>query len=144
MSISLCKELTYAYVAVWLCVRLCVRVWLCQVPTLAMNGQMDQAVPVAWARHAARKYQSLNPKNFHYVELPRTAHVPSTQSPVSNSPTSCGFSLAISFLVNPAHVPDTSCLEFILPIDFAGTTAGVQSAAKTYFGTPDLWGSDDV
>ena len=144
MSISLCKELTYAYVAVWLCVRLCVRVWLCQVPTLAMNGQMDQAVPVAWARHAARKYQSLNPKNFHYVELPRTAHVPSTQSPVSNSPTSCGFSLAISFLVNPAHVPDTSCLEFILPIDFAGTTARVQSAAKTYFGTADLWGSDDV
>ena len=108
---------------------------------LAMNGQLDQAVPVAWARHSARKYQAVNP-NFHYVEMPNTAHVPSTQSPVPGSPTSCGFSLIVSFLLSPTHTPDTSCVPLVEPVDFAGTTPGVQAAAKQYFGTTDLWGGD--
>jgi len=114
---------------------------LVQLPVLAMNGQLDQAVPVAWARHAARIYKKINP-NFHYVEMPNTAHVPTTQSPVANSPTSCGFSLAISFLLSPDYTPSTSCLSEILPVDFEGTSAGVQAVAKEYFGTTDLWGSD--
>ena len=113
-----------------------------QVPTLAMNGQMDQAVPVAWARHAARQYQAVNPKHFHYVEMPRTAHVPSTESPVAGSASSCGWSLIVSFLLSPSYTPDTSCVAGIIPIDFAGTTGAVQASSKQFLGTPDMWGSN--
>ena len=51
----------------------------------------------------------------------------------------CGWNLAASFILSPTFQPDTTCLNKIAPIDFAGSTAKSREIAKNYFGIEDMW-----
>ena len=52
----------------------------------------------------------------------------------------CGWNLAATFILSPTFEPDRSCLDKIIPIDFAGTTTKSKQAAMQYFGTDNVWG----
>jgi hypothetical protein len=54
---------------------------------------------------------------------------------------SCGWILAMTFMLSPTFEPDRSCLNKISPIDFAGTTIKTKQRAIQYFGTDDVWGT---
>ena len=53
---------------------------------------------------------------------------------------SCGWNLAATFILSPTFEPDRSCLEKILPLDFAGNTTKSKQSAIQLFGTDDVWG----
>jgi len=53
---------------------------------------------------------------------------------------SCGWNLAITFILSPTFEPDRSCLNKILPIDFAGITMKSKQSAIQLFGTDNIWG----
>ncbi|CAF1001113.1 unnamed protein product [Rotaria sordida] len=92
-----------------------------RLPVLVLHGDMDQALPVPLARHFYKQYSLLNP-NVIYVELPRTGHTATYSSPIPDQEETCGWQVAISFMLSPTLQPDISCLKKISPIDFAGTT----------------------
>ncbi|CAF2501982.1 unnamed protein product [Rotaria sp. Silwood2] len=99
---------------------------------------MDQVLPPPLARHFYKQYSVLNPDVI-YVELPRTGHTATYSSPIPDQEQSCGWQVAISFILSPTFQPDTSCLKKISPIDFAGTTVQSKQMALTYFGTINMW-----
>jgi hypothetical protein len=70
-----------------------------------------------------------------YFEMPRGAHN-SIGSIVTNSGVSCGSSLALQFLAEPAQPLDASCLDDIAPISFDGPA----ELSKLTFGVEDPWG----
>ncbi len=60
---------------------------------------------------------------------------------MSDEEGSCGWNLAVTFMLSPTFQPDRSCLNKILPIDFGGTTIKSKQSAMTIFGTDDIWGT---
>jgi hypothetical protein len=54
---------------------------------------------------------------------------------------SCGWNLAMTFILSPTFEPDRSCLKKILPLDFAGTTMKSKQSAIQLFGTDNIWGT---
>jgi hypothetical protein len=56
---------------------------------------------------------------------------------------SCGWILAMTFILSPTFEPDRSCLNKISQLDFAGTTIPSKQAAIQYFGTDNLWGMNE-
>jgi len=52
---------------------------------------------------------------------------------------SCGWNLAMTFILSPTFEPDRSCLKKILPLDFAGTTMKSKQSAIQLFGTDNIW-----
>jgi pimeloyl-ACP methyl ester carboxylesterase len=78
------------------------------VPTLVMTGEFDPATPPAWVALAADGLS----QHYAYI-IPGQAHGPGLTS-------ECGFGLAVAFLADPTHEPDTACLasgsiDFTLP-----------------------------
>lgn len=61
-------------------------------------------------------------------------------SPLINEPGTCGWNLAITFILSPTFQPDLSCLNKINQIDFSGKTEQTKQVAIQYFGTDDIWG----
>jgi hypothetical protein len=57
---------------------------------------------------------------------------------------SCGWNLAITFMLSPTFEADRSCLDKILQIDFAGKTTKTKQIALQYFGTDNVWGTEQV
>lgn len=53
---------------------------------------------------------------------------------------SCGWNLAVTFMLSATFEPDRSCLNKISTIDFNGTTTKTKQIALQYFGTDDVWG----
>jgi hypothetical protein len=117
---------------------------------------MDQALPVPISRHFSKQYSLVN-SNFTYIEMPRTGHTATGKSreifstrnfknlnvglvPMADEEGSCGWILAMTFILSPTFEPDRSCLKKILPIDFAGTTMNSKKSAIQFFGTENIWG----
>lgn len=59
-----------------------------------------------------------------------------------NRQDTCGWNVAMSFMLSPNFQPDTSCLKDISSIDFAGVQQTTKTLALHYFGTDDIWGTD--
>jgi hypothetical protein len=57
---------------------------------------------------------------------------------------SCGWNLAITFMLSPTFEADRSCLNKILEIDFAGKTTKTKQIALQYFGTDNVWGTENA
>ena len=57
---------------------------------------------------------------------------------------SCGWNLAMTFILSPTFEPDRSCLKKISPLDFAGTTMKSKQSASQIFGTDNVWGTDNL
>ena len=55
---------------------------------------------------------------------------------------SCGWNLAMSFILSETFEPDRSCLNKISEIDFAGTTMRTKQIAMQYFGTDNMWDAE--
>lgn len=53
---------------------------------------------------------------------------------------SCGWNLAITYILSPTFEPDRSCIQKILPIDFSGTLTKTKQSALQIFGTDNIWG----
>ncbi|CAF4612325.1 unnamed protein product [Rotaria sp. Silwood1] len=81
-----------------------------RLPVLVLHGDMEQVLPVPLSRHFYKQYSVLNPDVI-YVELPRTGHTATYSSPIPNQEESCGWQIAISFMLSPTFQPDTSCLK---------------------------------
>lgn len=62
--------------------------------------------------------------------------------PTTDGTASCGWNLAVTFMLSETFEPDRSCLEKISEIDFAGKTNRTKEVAMQYFGTDDIWGVD--
>ena len=106
------------------------------VPMLMLNGTLDPQTPIAIARptgdHFTGTYQQ-------FVEIPYAAHTTLTQSPIDANNNTCGAELIRQFLAEPTATLNTSCLDFVLPLDFSGSLKLTQAL----FGT-DLPFADSV
>ena len=56
-----------------------------------------------------------------------------------NEQISCGWQLALSFILSSNFQSDRSCLEKISPIDFSGQTEISQQISKELFDRDNLW-----
>ena len=65
-------------------------------------------------------------------------------SPLPNRQDTCGWNVAISFILSPSFEPDTSCLKNISPLDFAGIMTRTQEMALHHFGTDNVRDMDRV
>ncbi|CAF3265919.1 unnamed protein product [Rotaria sp. Silwood2] len=110
-----------------------------KLPVLLLHGDMDSSLPVPIARHFAKQYSLIN-SNFTYIEMPRTGHTATSAAPMTDEEGSCGWNLAVTYMLSPTFEPDRSCLNKISQIDFAGITTKSKQAAMQYFGTDDVWG----
>ena len=75
------------------------------------------------------------------ITVPYAAHVTAFpgRSEVSNSPYSCGMQMMTTFLLNDGVVDD-SCLNYLLPPDFAGVRSETQATSVMILNTTDMWG----
>jgi len=105
------------------------------VPILMLNGTLDTATPMAIAVEAR---EHLNGSAQRFLEIPWGAHGVIGQSPVADpEKMPCGMQILLSHVRDPEAAPDTSCLDALLPVDFAGY--GDRFGVETALGTSDLW-----
>lgn len=63
---------------------------------------------------------------------------------MENEETNCGWMIAASFILSPSLKPDVSCLDNISQIDFEGKSKKTQESSLFYFGTEDLWQTEQI
>jgi pimeloyl-ACP methyl ester carboxylesterase len=103
------------------------------IPILMLNGNLDPQTPIWVTRPAADHFDGPNQR---FYEFPRTPHGVVSQSHADTlTGLTCGADIMFQFLDNPLAEPDASCIDGILPIDFAGNP----DYSTFLFGTPDLW-----
>ena len=107
-------------------------------PVLVLQGGLDPATLVRKAREAKAAFARPGQR---YVEVASATHTVIASSPalVANAAgtverRSCGTIILMSFLENPT-APDTSCLDKLVPFDFAAPATLVQD----FFGIADAW-----
>lgn len=108
---------------------------------LIMSGTTDAQTPLNWMLRAGQIYSK---KNQHQVPIPGAVHCSAfkNKSPVRTSGgLDCGMQILGSFLNSVGASVNTSCLEDLLPIDFAGARAETRVLSTQTFGTPELWGT---
>ena len=97
------------------------------IPMLMMQGTMDPATPVAFARDARDTFAA---PGQHYVEIPNAPH--SFESPTKRG-YSCQLVMLYWWMLHPRSEP-FSCVDEIVPQDFVGTPD-----LAAFFGTADVW-----
>lgn len=99
-----------------------------------MNGELDSATPYEYAIALADHF---NGPNQHWVGFPQGSHHLATGTPLPSDPDHdhCDVKLQVAFVQDPTSAPDTSCVDEVLPIDFAGTP----ELANELFGTGDFY-----
>ena len=122
-----------------------------QMPILLINGDLDPQTNVEQARDAAINFGA-NTKgiNRYYVEFPNVRHGVLTSSPIINDTDysnrfrrdykSCGMYVIKSFIDNPYSQPDTTCLNWLVPLDWSVSTNITKSKSKEIIGTENAWG----
>jgi pimeloyl-ACP methyl ester carboxylesterase len=106
-------------------------------PMLMLQGRLDPAT--SW--YDAVVMQDLfHAPNQHFVTFPQSTHGVLSSTPTSTDPDTqhCGMEIFLSFLADPKGALDTSCVEKVLPIDFAGSP----TLAEALLGTDDFWEND--
>lgn len=115
---------------------------------LLLNGDLDPATPVAWATHAASKYQELK-VSAKLIVVPLSLHGTVFQAPVLSKAgepledDACGLQLMQSFLRSGGADIDTTCMSKLAPIDWAGRYNVTKANSMQKFGTADIWGDKD-
>ncbi|HSO00685.1 MAG TPA: alpha/beta fold hydrolase, partial [Candidatus Nanopelagicales bacterium] len=105
------------------------------VPLLMLHGTLDPQVPVSIAQEIASHYRAPGQS---LVTLDPAVHGAVLGSPTASPPhTPCGLSIWLGFLRDPTAPLDTSCVDELAPIPFAGTP----ELAERVLGTSDLWES---
>ena len=103
------------------------------VPMLMLNGTLDLQTPHDVAHLAA---EHLNGPNQYWVTVPWANHGVITASPVTGSgDPACGTQIILDWVRHPMQEPDTSCLQHLKPVDFAGNPGYVDqihAAADLY------------
>jgi pimeloyl-ACP methyl ester carboxylesterase len=102
-------------------------------PTLALQGGFDARTP--YGEVVSAHYSG---EGRYYVELPSAVHgvLGSLNSPMTQlGDPGCGWQIIQTFLSDPSVRPDTSCIDEMLPIDFANPPPGWLSQ----IGIDDLW-----
>jgi pimeloyl-ACP methyl ester carboxylesterase len=108
-------------------------------PLLIMTSDLDQALLLGPARHAAESYRRISKSQVRFVEFPNSGHTPSTASPMGPGRTHCGMEVMFSYILSDTRTADTSCLAKINKIDFSGSSAESAELSRRLFNTPDLW-----
>eukprot|EP00484_Ammonia_sp_Unknown_P018305 CAMPEP_0197034970 /NCGR_PEP_ID=MMETSP1384-20130603/12880_1 /TAXON_ID=29189 /ORGANISM="Ammonia sp." /LENGTH=723 /DNA_ID=CAMNT_0042464949 /DNA_START=62 /DNA_END=2233 /DNA_ORIENTATION=+ len=128
------------------------------IPMLIMAGGLDPQTYYNEILLAAQKWKAStddakepNELRRYFVTFPDAAHGLMVTSPIRNWTDitsgldhdfeSCAMYIIKSFLVDPErkYFPDTSCIRWLTPIDFAGVTNISVQFANRYFEVPDLW-----
>ncbi len=104
------------------------------LPILMMNGRLDHVTP---HEHSLAVAEHFSGPNQYWVSFPQGSHHLATGTPLPSDPESdhCAVQLQVAFLQDPARRPDTSCVDQVLPIHFAGSAA----LANELFGTQDFF-----
>jgi pimeloyl-ACP methyl ester carboxylesterase len=100
------------------------------VPLLMLQGTLDPATPHEAAVLVGEHFAGANQT---FVSLPGTPHGAFTSPTSSGVP--CASTLFAGFLADPKNLPDTSCVDEMLPVSFEGEP----ELAAAAFGTLDLW-----
>eukprot|EP01084_Bolivina_argentea_P203269 347199_1 len=124
------------------------------MPMLLLNGDLDPSTPYYWASYVATKYNaSIDDipngkyyKNRYFLTVPRSTHVTMLGSPMINytndeySRTTCGEYIVKAFIESKDFIPDNSCVNWILPIDWNGVTNTTMQLSEKFFKTTNMWG----
>ena len=108
------------------------------IPILAMTGTMDPQTPSNWLLRTSRVYNRLNQ---HIVHIPSAVHAstfPGRSTLRSGGP-ECGTRMAASFFESNGNALDQSCIQDLIPVDYAGQRNETKLLSEALFGTPDLW-----
>ena len=122
-----------------------------QIPILLVNGDLDPQTVIAWARDAATNLNANKQGvNRYYVEFRNVPHVVLFRSAITNytdySPDyehdfqTCGMYITKSFIDDPYSAPDTTCLNWMLPLDWSVSTNITQAISEKTFYTRNAWG----
>jgi len=107
------------------------------IPILFFNGDLDISTPWSNAAFTAIYY---NASTQTLIRLPQVPHVGLLQSPLKNSPLTCGLVMATEFFLSGGSTVNTSCVADIQPLDWRENTTSAQQISMQLFGTPDAWG----
>ena len=103
------------------------------VPMLVLQGGLDYMTPYDAAVAAMTEFSG---PHQHFVLFPAGRHGMMFESPVDEEyEEQCGFNMVMEYVKDPLAGPDTSCVEDVLPLDFAGTEEYVEA----FMGVPDPW-----
>lgn len=100
-----------------------------QTPILMLQGDLDIATSEPLARSVAEHF---NGPNQTYLHFPFAAHNVTEGTPIDDKekPTHCATQIWLEFNHNPGSPVDSSCMEQILPLNFAGDA----EMLDTYYG----------
>jgi len=105
-----------------------------KTPLLLLNGELDPQTSHAWFVHTKEYYTS---PSQHYVSVPYAVHGTVPNSPVTDSPFTCGLLILANFFLNGEV--DTNCLDALEKIDFSGNSQTSKQLSVQVFGSPNLW-----
>ncbi|MFH1529689.1 MAG: hypothetical protein ABIK09_03020 [Pseudomonadota bacterium] len=104
-----------------------------EVPILILHGDLNYRTPLASVADAEER---LTGPHQHFVVLPGVRDSAMFESPMDETfETDCGFEIAMAWLKDPSAAPDTSCVDVILPVDFAGDEEFLAETMQT----EELW-----
>jgi len=102
-------------------------------PLLMLQGAVDPATTVYEAQKLESRFTGAHQ---HYVVFDQAPHNVSSATPLSAAwDEHCAQNLFLAFLQDPTGSLDLSCVDQVLPIDFAGTP----ELAEALLGTTDFW-----
>mgnify|MGYP001047293703 CR=1 FL=1 len=107
------------------------------IPILFFNGDLDISTPWANAAYSSLTYTR---QGHRLLRLPQVPHVGLLTSPVQGSPVPCGLDMATQFLASGGTLVNTTCINFLLPLDWMATSATAKAFSLSLFGTDDPWG----
>jgi pimeloyl-ACP methyl ester carboxylesterase len=105
------------------------------VPLLMLNGTLDPQTPMSVAEPVSDHFTAPHQT---FVTIPQAAHTTLTQSPIDEAGNTCGAELIRQFYDNPESKLDRTCLDYVLPIDFAGDA----DLTQALFGTGSPWADE--
>ncbi|KAH3764241.1 alpha/beta hydrolase fold [Pelomyxa schiedti] len=106
------------------------------LPLLMLNGNLDPQTPLYFAEEVYNHYAGPT-VTFEIVNA--AVHCTIANSPVDNSDTPCGLQMVVGWILSDTKTLDTTCLDHLVPIDWAGTTTDDQQLSLTTFGVTDMW-----
>ncbi|KAH3731662.1 alpha/beta hydrolase fold [Pelomyxa schiedti] len=107
------------------------------LPLLMLNGNLDPQTPLFFAEEVYNHYAGTPTVTFEIVNA--AVHCTIANSPVNNSDTPCGLQMLVSWLLSDTTSIDTTCMDHLLPIDWAGTSPDDQQLSFSKFGVYDMW-----
>jgi pimeloyl-ACP methyl ester carboxylesterase len=104
-----------------------------ETPMLMLQGALDPATSVYQAQKLETRFTGTNQ---HFVVFDQAPHNVTSSTPLTSDwEDHCAQNLFLAFLKDPSGALDQSCVDQVLPIDFAGDP----SVSEAVLGTSDFW-----